>query len=161
MVTNFSSIAVCSLSSSSVLVLVSPGLSVNGMQLHSHIPTHASIYLDVQSLHVQNFIWRVNSMPTLQKVCSVNLLQIIYLPLHIKLNFPFVEIHCIIKYLEVNTSRWATHKNTWAQQMWSHKADTTFHRTCQNNSVLYDILSLHKWNSIYITLHYFVSQLFT
>ena len=27
------------------------------------------------------------------------------------INFPFAEIHCIIKYLEVNTAVWAMNKN--------------------------------------------------
>ena len=31
-----------------------PSQSMNGMQLHSHMPTHASIYLGVLLLHLQN-----------------------------------------------------------------------------------------------------------
>ena len=31
------------------------GLSMNGMQPHLHAPTHASIYLGVLALHVQDF----------------------------------------------------------------------------------------------------------
>ena len=54
---------------------------MNGARLHSHAPTHASIYLGVLSLQVQNFIRRVNSTPTLQQVCSVALFQIIHLQL--------------------------------------------------------------------------------
>ena len=41
------------------------GLSMNGVQLHLHVATYASIYLGVLSLHVQNFTWQVNSMSTL------------------------------------------------------------------------------------------------
>ena len=67
---------------------------MNGMQLHSHLPTHASIYLAVLLSHVQNFIRRVNRTPTLQQVCSVIALQILHLQLHVE--FPFVEILCII-----------------------------------------------------------------
>ena len=48
---------------------------------------HASIYLGMLSSHVQNFIWRVDCMPTLQQVCSVIFLQIIHLQLHVKLSF--------------------------------------------------------------------------
>ena len=29
---------------------------MNGMQLHLHASTHASIYLDMQLLHMKNFI---------------------------------------------------------------------------------------------------------
>ena len=50
------------------------GLSMNGMQSHLHVPIHASIYLGVPLLQVQNFIWRFNCMPTLQQVWSVILL---------------------------------------------------------------------------------------
>ena len=32
------------------------GLSVNGVQLHFHVPTHASVYLGVLSSHMQNSI---------------------------------------------------------------------------------------------------------
>ena len=43
----------------------------------------------------------------LQQVCSVILLQIIHLQLHMYLvEFPFIQIHCIIKYFELNTSVW-------------------------------------------------------
>ena len=48
---------------------------------------HTSIYLGMLSSHVQNFIWRVDCMPTLQQVCSVIFLQIIHLQLHVKLSF--------------------------------------------------------------------------
>ena len=41
------------------------GLSMNGVQSHSHIPTHTSLYLGVLSLHMHNFLWRVNGKPTL------------------------------------------------------------------------------------------------
>ena len=51
------------------------GLSMNGVQSHSYVPTPASIYLGVLSLHVQNFIWQVNCM----SVCSGILLWIIHL----------------------------------------------------------------------------------
>ena len=60
---------------------------MNGMRSHSHAPTHASIYLAVLLLHVQNFIWRVHRTPTLQQVCSVISLQITHLQLHVKLSF--------------------------------------------------------------------------
>ena len=46
-------------------------LSVNDMQLYSHAPTHASIYLGLLWSHVQNFIWQVHCIPTLQQVYSV------------------------------------------------------------------------------------------
>ena len=32
------------------------GLSMNGVRWHLHTPTHASIYLGMSSLHMQNFI---------------------------------------------------------------------------------------------------------
>ena len=32
------------------------GLSMNDVQLHSHAPTHASIYLGMLLSHMQNFI---------------------------------------------------------------------------------------------------------
>ena len=67
---------------------------MNGVRSHSHAPTHASIYLGVRSSHVQNCICQVDRTPTLQQACSVNLLQIIHLQLDVE--FPFVEIHCII-----------------------------------------------------------------
>ena len=57
------------------------GLSMNDMQLHS------SIYLDMLSLHMQNFIQRFNHMPTLEQVYSVILLLVIHLQLHVKLSF--------------------------------------------------------------------------
>ena len=60
---------------------------VNGVRSHLHTPTHTSIYLGMLLLHVRNFIWPVNSMSTLQQVCSVILLQIIHLQLHVKLSF--------------------------------------------------------------------------
>ena len=41
-------------------------LSMNGVQSHLHILTHTSIYLGMLSLHIQDFIWRVNCKPTLQ-----------------------------------------------------------------------------------------------
>ena len=50
------------------------GLSMNGMQSHSHAPTHTSIYLGMLLSHVQNFIWVVSCTPTLQQVCSVILM---------------------------------------------------------------------------------------
>ena len=44
------------------------GLSINGMWSQLHVQTHASIYLGVLLLHVQNFIiWWVNHTPTLQR----------------------------------------------------------------------------------------------
>ena len=43
-------------------------LSRNDVWSHSHAPTHVSIYLDMLLPHVQNFIWQVNSTPTLQQV---------------------------------------------------------------------------------------------
>ena len=33
---------------------------MNGVQLRLHLPRHASIYLDMLLLHVQNLIWQVN-----------------------------------------------------------------------------------------------------
>ena len=57
------------------------GLSMNAVWLHSHTSTHASIYLGVLLSHMQNFIWQVNCMPTLQQVSLVILLQIIHLQL--------------------------------------------------------------------------------
>ena len=41
---------------------------MNEMQLTLHAPTYASIYLDVLSSHVQNFL-QVSNTPTLQQVC--------------------------------------------------------------------------------------------
>ena len=73
-------------------------LSMNGVQLHSHVPTHTSIYLDVLFSHVC-LLWRVSCMPTLQQVSSVILLQIIHL--QVRAEFSFVEIRCIIWYLVV------------------------------------------------------------
>ena len=70
------------------------GLPMNGMQPHSHAHTHARIYLGILWSHVQNFIWRVNHTPTLQRVFSVILLEIIHLQLRTK--FLFEDIHCII-----------------------------------------------------------------
>ena len=35
--------------------------------------------------------------------------------------------------MEVQTTVWATHKNTWTQQTRGDGADKTFHRTCQHN----------------------------
>ena len=32
------------------------GLSMNGVQLHAHVPSHTSIYLGMLSSHMQNFI---------------------------------------------------------------------------------------------------------
>ena len=64
------------------------GLSMNGMWSHSHVCTHASTYLSLLSLHMQNSIWRVN------QVCSVILLQMIH---HVKLIFiPRNPLYCII-----------------------------------------------------------------
>ena len=60
---------------------------MNGVRSHSRAPAHASIYLGMLSSHVQNFKWRVDSMPTLQQMCLVILLQIIHLQLCIKLIF--------------------------------------------------------------------------
>ena len=70
------------------------GQSMNGMRSHSHAPTHASFYLPLLSPCMQNFIWQVSCMLTLQQVCSVIFLQIIHLQLRVE--FPFVEIHCIM-----------------------------------------------------------------
>ena len=64
-----------------------PGLSMNIAWSHSRMPTHTSICLCMLSLHMQNFIWQVDCTPTLQQVCSVIFLQIIYLQLHVKLSF--------------------------------------------------------------------------
>ena len=36
-------------------------LSMNGVQLHWHMPTNTNINLDVLSLCVQNFIWQVKN----------------------------------------------------------------------------------------------------
>ena len=63
-------------------MISTPGLSMNGLQLHLGASTHASIYLGVLLFQVKNFIWLVNCTPTLQQVCSVILLQIIHLQLH-------------------------------------------------------------------------------
>ena len=49
-------------------------------------------------------------MPSLQQVSPVILLQLLHLQLYVE--FSFIEIHCIIQYLEVNTPVWETHKNT-------------------------------------------------
>ena len=89
-------------------------LSMNSVQSHLHVPTHASVYLGMLLSHVQNFILWVNHMPTLQQVRSVILLQIIHLQLH-------------VKYLEVNKSVWVTHKSTWAQQIWNKRSS---HQRC-------------------------------
>ena len=70
------------------------GLSMKGVQLHSHVPTHTIIYLGVLLLHVQDFTWWVNCKPALQQMYSVILLQIIHLQLQVE--FLFVEIHCNI-----------------------------------------------------------------
>ena len=43
---------------------------MNGKWSHSHAPTLASIYLGMLSSHLQNFIWQVNCMPTLQ-ICYI------------------------------------------------------------------------------------------
>ena len=58
--------------------------------------TRTHQYLGMLMLYMQNFTWRVNNKPTLQlqQLCSVILLQIINLQLHVE--FPFVEIHCDI-----------------------------------------------------------------
>ena len=32
---------------------------MNGVQSHSHVPTHANIYLGTLSSHMQNLIWLV------------------------------------------------------------------------------------------------------
>ena len=41
-------------------------LSMNGVISCLQVPMHASIYLGVLSSHMQNFIWRINCMSTLQ-----------------------------------------------------------------------------------------------
>ena len=74
---------------------------MNVVQSQLHALTHASIYLGVLSLHVQNFVREVNCMPTLQQVCSVILLQIIHQQLHVKLSFcsqksTVTQLHCCI-----------------------------------------------------------------
>ena len=38
---------------------------MDGVQLHSLVPTHASIYLGVLPSHKQNFTWQVNHKPML------------------------------------------------------------------------------------------------
>ena len=43
---------------------------LNSVWLHSHAPTHPSIYLVVLLSRVQNFSWRVNFTPTLLSVLS-------------------------------------------------------------------------------------------
>ena len=53
-----------------MMILAIGGLSI-GVWSHLHTPTHASIYLVVLLSHMQNFIWQVNHMPTIQQVCSV------------------------------------------------------------------------------------------
>ena len=95
-------------------------------------------------LHLQNFIWWVNSKPTLQEVCSVILLQIIHLQLHMKLSFHWYK-SIVSKYLEVNTSVWATQKNTWAQQTRSNRADKLSHRTCQNIMKKWTFKNISLW----------------
>ena len=35
---------------------------MNGVQSHLHVPTHANIYLGMQSLHTQSFKWLVNKL---------------------------------------------------------------------------------------------------
>ena len=67
-------------------------LSMNSVWLHTCAHIHQ--YLFRLSLHLQNIIWQVNCMPTLQEVCSVILLQIIHL--HFYVEFSLAEIHCII-----------------------------------------------------------------
>ena len=48
---------------------------------------YTSTYLRLLSLHMQNVISQVNHMPTLRQVCSIILLQIMHLQLHVKLSF--------------------------------------------------------------------------
>ena len=95
-------------------------------------------------LHLQNFIWWVNSEPTLEEVCSLILLQIIHLQLHMKLSFHWYK-SIVSKYLEVNTSVWATQKNTWAQQTRSNRADKLSHRTCQNIMKKWTFKNISLW----------------
>ena len=38
------------------VLFIKAGLSMNGMQSHSHMPTHDSIYLGMLLSHVQNFL---------------------------------------------------------------------------------------------------------
>ena len=78
------------------------GLSMNSMWSHLHVPTHPSIYLGMLLLHVQKFIWWVLHYPFKNNSFATSC----------QVKFRFVEIHCIILYLEVNTSVWAMHKNT-------------------------------------------------
>ena len=61
-----------------IICPLNAGLSMNGIHSHLHAPTHASIYLDMLLLNVQNFTWQVKHKPT-----------------HNKCALPFVEIHCI------------------------------------------------------------------
>ena len=60
---------------------------MNDLPSNLHASTHTSGYLGVILLHMQNFIWHVNRMPTLQQACSVILLQIIHLQLDVKFSF--------------------------------------------------------------------------
>ena len=48
-----------------------PGLPMNGVRLQWDAPSHTNIYLGVLLLPMQNFIWWVKCMLTLQQVCSV------------------------------------------------------------------------------------------
>ena len=69
------------------------------------------------------------------------ILKIINLQFDINLSFLFVETHCIMKYLEVNSSVWATYKNTWAPQMRSNGADKNISQNMlqHNEKVIFEI----------------------
>ena len=54
------------------ILFIKAGLSMNGMQSHSHLPTHDSIYLGMLLLHVQNFIWQVNHMQHFNKCVQLS-----------------------------------------------------------------------------------------
>ena len=54
--------------------LPSPGLSVNGVQSHSHAPTHTSIYLGMLSSHVQKFMWQVKKFVLQFPFCKDHLM---------------------------------------------------------------------------------------
>ena len=90
------------------------GLSIYDMWLHSHVPTHARIYLGVLLLLMQNFIWLVNCISTLQQVCLVILLHITNLQLHVSWVYICRNPLCYIvfgsKYITVS------HKNTWLSE---------------------------------------------
>ena len=44
---------------------------MNSVWLHSHMPTHASIYFGMLVLPVQNFIWWVNDIVFGNHMCGV------------------------------------------------------------------------------------------